>query len=112
MRKLADSIPTEKEGVFGYDISWAMYDHHKLGGAETPLTKFVKKKVVELLGSEEEYVISYILEKLAAHATAQEMLDELTDLFEDKSETFVLKLYRMVIFETQKAELLASEGNS
>lgn len=107
LKKIADSIPTTKASVFKHEIGWDVFEKHKLGATDKPICRFVKKKVAELLGSEEDYVINFILEKLASQATAQEMLDELNELFEDQAETFVLKLYRMVIFETQKSALLS-----
>mmetsp|Transcript_2019 Transcript_2019/g.5967 ORF Transcript_2019/g.5967 Transcript_2019/m.5967 type:complete len:205 (+) Transcript_2019:1044-1658(+) len=108
MRKIADSIPTEKAGVFSYKVGWNLFEKHKLGTPDKPISRFVKKKVKELLGSEDEYVTTFVLEKLASQASADEMLDELKELFEEQAETFVIKLYRMVIYETQKAQLVAA----
>jgi PWI domain len=42
------------------------------------------------------------MEKLEEHAPPQQLLEEMREILDDEAEAFVLKLYRVVIFETQK----------
>ena len=63
-------------------------------------------QVTELLGTEEDdSMATFVMEKLSAHTPAAKVLDELSAVLDEDAEGFVVKLYRMVIFESQKAAL-------
>ena len=48
---------------------------------------------------------TFVMEKLSAHTSPAKVLDELTGVLDEDAEGFVVKLYRMVIFESQKSAL-------
>lgn len=49
-------------------------------------------------------MVEFIVEKVAAHAGPAELIDELQAILDSETEAFVLKLWRMIIFETLKVE--------
>lgn len=101
VKSIIDSIPTTRDGVFSYAVDWSAFDAagEKLAGS---VRGWVNKKMVELLGEEEEALAGFILDKLQAHAAAGQLLEELRGVLDEEADAFVLKLYRMVIFETER----------
>ena len=59
-------------------------------------------QVAEMMGSEEGSMIEFVVEQLNGHMAPAKVLEELSPILDEEAESFVLKLYRMVIFETQK----------
>lgn len=99
---LMDTIPTSKEGVFRYAIKWDAYESGTLG---PNISKWVSKKIYELLGVEEPTLVNFIMGKLDDHFSPKNMMEELGMVLDEEAETFVIKLYRMVIYETEKSAL-------
>ena len=98
-QSIIDKIPTKKADVFSYDIDWSAF---KTSGAESLCRKWVAKKTVELLGEEEDAVVDFVLEKLRERVDASVLLEELSVFLDEEAESFVLKLWRMIIYETLK----------
>ena len=96
---IMDKIPTKKNDVFNYDIDWGAF---KTSGAESLCRKWVSKKTVELLGEEEDAVVDFVIEKLRERVDASVLLEELAVFLDEEAESFVLKLWRMIIYETLK----------
>ncbi|KAK9824335.1 hypothetical protein WJX72_009526 [[Myrmecia] bisecta] len=104
---IADQIPADSAGVFSYPIKWAVFDAARAQMAPR-ISSWVNKKIAELLGEEEKTLVDFVMGKLSEHAAPAKVLEELAMVLDEEAETFVLKLYRMVIFETQKQALLGS----
>eukprot|EP01023_Acetabularia_acetabulum_P002204 TRINITY_DN10842_c0_g1_i1.p1 TRINITY_DN10842_c0_g1~~TRINITY_DN10842_c0_g1_i1.p1 ORF type:complete len:515 (-),score=155.29 TRINITY_DN10842_c0_g1_i1:171-1715(-) len=104
LRLLADKIPRSKEQVWKYKIRWDRYDTSTAG---SNIRRWLTKKVMELLGEEENSLVDFIIQKLNDKFGPKEMMQQIGELLDDEAETFVLKLYRMVIYETEKAAILA-----
>ena len=100
LRRVADAIPTTRDGVFGYKIKWDAYD---LESMAPKLRKWVESKIKELVGLDMPDVAQFIMELLQGHQGPQKMFDEVVPIIDTDAETFVIKLYRMVIFETERA---------
>ncbi|KAJ0679763.1 putative PWI domain-containing protein [Helianthus annuus] len=65
---------------------------------------WISKKITEFLGEEETTLVDYIVSSTQEHVTADEMLDRLQSILDDEAEMFVLKMWRMLIFEIKKVE--------
>eukprot|EP00199_Chlamydomonas_sp_CCMP681_P001147 CAMPEP_0119104138 /NCGR_PEP_ID=MMETSP1180-20130426/2429_1 /TAXON_ID=3052 ORGANISM="Chlamydomonas cf sp, Strain CCMP681" /NCGR_SAMPLE_ID=MMETSP1180 /ASSEMBLY_ACC=CAM_ASM_000741 /LENGTH=774 /DNA_ID=CAMNT_0007088819 /DNA_START=12 /DNA_END=2336 /DNA_ORIENTATION=- len=101
LKSLMDRIPTTVEGVWSYPIKWQMYSAvmgQKFG-------QWVDAKVKQLLGASEPSVVSFIMELIGASKSPAEAAAELEPLLDTDTRTFVLKLYRTVIFETERSAL-------
>jgi len=97
---LIESIPTDKKKLFKYDVDWRTYDASNLSGS---VQRWVSKKVAELLGEEEPSLVEFVVEKVGEHLSAKDMVSELEPVLDNEAEQFVIKLWRMLIYETLKA---------
>ncbi|OVA18547.1 RNA recognition motif domain [Macleaya cordata] len=100
-KQLIDMIPKTKEELFSYDINWAVYDKHELHERMRP---WISKKITEFLGEEEATLVDYIVSSTKEHVRASQMLELLQAILDDEAEMFVLKMWRMLIFEIKKVE--------
>jgi len=65
---------------------------------------WISKKIKEFLGEEETTLIDYIVSSTQEHVKASQMLDRLQIILDEEAEMFVLKMWRMLIFEIKKVE--------
>ncbi|KAG0523591.1 hypothetical protein BDA96_07G135800 [Sorghum bicolor] len=100
-KQLIDMIPRTKEELFAYDINWTIYDKHELHERMRP---WISKKIIEFLGEEESTLVDYIVSCTKDHVHAEKMLDLLQSILDVEAEMFVLKMWRMLIFEIKKVE--------
>ncbi|TVU06008.1 hypothetical protein EJB05_49195, partial [Eragrostis curvula] len=100
-KQLIDMIPRTKEELFSYDINWAVYDKHELHERMRP---WISKKIIEFLGEEESTLVDYIVSCTKDHVQAEKMLELLQSILDVEAEMFVLKMWRMLIFEIKKVE--------
>ncbi|KAF5010246.1 hypothetical protein FDECE_3605 [Fusarium decemcellulare] len=98
VRSLAQEIPSDKDGLWGWEVKWDYMDE---GIVRDKLRPFVEKKIVEYLGVQEEMLVEAVEEHLRAHGTASALADELEGALDDEAEDLVKKLWRMVIFFTE-----------
>lgn len=66
---------------------------------------WVSGKVEQLLGVQEPTLVDYVVKLLGQHTAASSLHAELSPVLDNDTETFVIKLYRMVVYETEKAAL-------
>ncbi|CAH9095410.1 unnamed protein product [Cuscuta europaea] len=109
-KQLIDMIPKTKHELFSYEINWATYDKNELHERMRP---WIGKKIKEFLGEEEPTLVDYIVSSTQEHVKATEMLERLQAILDEEAEMFVLKMWRMLIFEIKKVETgLASRSKS
>ncbi|KAL6598485.1 hypothetical protein ACP70R_046184 [Stipagrostis hirtigluma subsp. patula] len=106
-KQLIDMIPRTKEELFAYDINWVIYDKHELHERMRP---WISKKIIEFLGEEESTLVDYIVSCTKDHVQAEKMLELLQSILDVEAEMFVLKMWRMLIFEIKKVESGLSGG--
>ncbi|KAJ3256318.1 hypothetical protein HK103_005573 [Boothiomyces macroporosus] len=97
IQNLVSRIPVDREGIWQYPVKWQYLDNI----IEKKLEGFLTKKINEYLGDTEKVLIRFIMKKIVGHAHVQEIYDELEKLLVEETEVFVLKLWRMVIYETE-----------
>jgi len=74
---------------------------------------WISKKIKEFLGEEENTLTDYIVSSTQEHVQASQMLERLQVILDEEAEMFVLKMWRMLIFEIKKVETgLASKSKS
>ncbi|XP_021643579.2 RNA-binding motif protein 25 isoform X1 [Hevea brasiliensis] len=100
-KQLIDMIPKTKDELFSYEINWAVYDKHELHERMRP---WISKKITEFLGEEETTLVDYIVSSTREHVKASQVLEMLHSILDDEAEMFVLKMWRMLIFEIKKVE--------
>ncbi|KAJ7558136.1 hypothetical protein O6H91_04G025800 [Diphasiastrum complanatum] len=100
-KQLIDTIPKTKEELFAYPVNWSIYDKHELHERMHP---WISKKITDFLGEEETTLVDFIVKNTQNHVTAQIMFESLEAILDDEAEMFVLKLWRMLIFEIRRIE--------
>eukprot|EP00800_Vazella_pourtalesii_P023900 TRINITY_DN994_c0_g1_i3.p1 TRINITY_DN994_c0_g1~~TRINITY_DN994_c0_g1_i3.p1 ORF type:complete len:592 (+),score=177.37 TRINITY_DN994_c0_g1_i3:358-2133(+) len=101
-KKLISSIPTCKEEVFKYDLSWAMIDKSMMDKRIRP---WINKKIVDYIGEEEQALVDFIIEKLQEQCSAQSLLQDIVMVLDDDAEMFVVKMWRLMIYESEARKL-------
>lgn len=74
VRALAQEIPSEKEGLWAWQVKWDFMDDSVIRDRLRP---FVEKKIVEYLGVQEEMLVEAVEEHLRSHGTAAALVEEL-----------------------------------
>ena len=93
---LATEIPTDKDALWAWDVSWKYLDSDII---EDRLRPFVEKKIVEYLGVQEQMVVDVVINALGEKQTPQNLVKELEGaLDEEEADALVRKLWRMVVF--------------
>ncbi|GAQ84979.1 RNA-binding protein 25 [Klebsormidium nitens] len=100
-KQLIDSIPKTKAELFAHPVDWAIFDSEKIHEKMRP---WIGKKIAEFLGEEESTLVDFILQSMLKHDSAEKMLELLDPLLDEEAELFVLKMWRMLIFELKRAE--------
>jgi len=95
-KSVIDQIPIEKEELFAFKIDWKVIDDNDI--VEDKMRPWVSKKITEFLGEEEPTLIEYICKKLVDHSPPQDILDQLQLVLDEEATTFVIKMWRMLIF--------------
>eukprot|EP00397_Hematodinium_sp_SG-2012_P041998 GEMP01046372.1.p1 GENE.GEMP01046372.1~~GEMP01046372.1.p1 ORF type:complete len:346 (+),score=99.21 GEMP01046372.1:264-1301(+) len=106
VKSLIAQIPTAKREVFSYPIDWECVRSNNI--IETKLKPWVRKKVIEYLGAEETTMIEFIIEKVESASRGGDgpdtILTELESFIDEEAEQFVLKMWRMIIFENLRVK--------
>ncbi|KAJ3308234.1 hypothetical protein HDU76_004058, partial [Blyttiomyces sp. JEL0837] len=96
IESLVNGLPSDREGLCGWIVKWHFLDEYVMSNKIRP---FVTKKVVEFLGGEEGDLIEFVMSLIKKKVGAAKMITELEGALAEDAEIFVLKLWRMVIFE-------------
>jgi len=102
MRRLIQQVPTDKARAFAYEIDWSAVKEHQI--IEKKLRPWVKKKVTEYLGAEEQGMIEFIMRKVSSQSKPDLILAELEGFLDEEAENFTLKMWRMLIFEVLRVK--------
>jgi hypothetical protein len=73
-RQLAAEIPTDKDGLWKWDIKWEFVDEAVISDQIKP---FVEKKIVEYLGVQEQMLVDVVEEHVRKHGSPQELVEQL-----------------------------------
>ncbi|RIA79856.1 hypothetical protein C1645_793674 [Glomus cerebriforme] len=98
IKELVATIPTDKEAIWNWNVKWEELDENILSKKLQP---FVNKKIVEYLGVQEDELVSFVIDHLRNKKPAADLIKEMEMTLDEESELFVMKLWRMLIFETE-----------
>ncbi|KAL5343880.1 hypothetical protein BJX70DRAFT_351975 [Aspergillus crustosus] len=103
-RQLAAEIPTDKDGLWKWNVKWEFVDGAVVSDQLKP---FVEKKIVEYLGVQEQMLVDVVEEHVRKHGGPQELVEQLEGALDEEAEVLVKKLWRMIIFfsESEKRGL-------
>lgn len=74
VRQLAQEIPSDKEGLWKWDVKWDLVDEAVIGEKLKP---FVEKKIVEYLGVQEQMLVEVVEEHIRKRGGPQELVEQL-----------------------------------
>jgi hypothetical protein len=74
VRQLAAEIPTEKEGLWNWDVKWEFVDDAII---VEKLRPFVEKKIMEYLGVQEQLLVEVVEEGIRSRAKPQDLVEQL-----------------------------------
>lgn len=101
VESLIRRVPTDENDIFAYAIDWNVYVDAKI---DRVARKWMTKKITELLGEPEPALVDFIADKLERKSAARALVADLDAVLDIESLPFVLKLWRLLIFEILKAQ--------
>eukprot|EP01012_Entosiphon_sulcatum_P027696 TRINITY_DN333_c1_g1_i4.p2 TRINITY_DN333_c1_g1~~TRINITY_DN333_c1_g1_i4.p2 ORF type:complete len:271 (-),score=28.89 TRINITY_DN333_c1_g1_i4:111-923(-) len=99
-KELLAKIPSDKGALFEATIRWDLLDSKLLDR----LRPWVKKQLLELLGEEEQQFVDFVIGVLKKKSTAHHLVNDLRPVLDSETEDFVVRLWRMLIFELTRRE--------
>lgn len=98
VKALIERIPTDRGPLFAYPMKW---DYLGSDLMEKRISPWVKKKLNEIIGEDEPTLILFITDKLSGEAKPEQILSEIRVVLDEEAEVFVIKLWRLLIYETE-----------
>ncbi|XP_023231414.1 RNA-binding protein 25-like [Centruroides sculpturatus] len=102
IKNLIDKIPTDKEKLFAFNLDWSLVDKSLM---ERKIKPWINKKIVEYIGEEEPTLVEFICSKVLAGSAAQSILDDVSMVLDEEAEVFVVKMWRLLIYEIESKKL-------
>ncbi|CAO3645687.1 unnamed protein product [Cunninghamella blakesleeana] len=99
IKELISSIPSAEDQLWEWDIKWDVLNDELM---DTKLQPFVSKKVLELVGTEEDELVTFILDAVRKQTSPVDLANELEMTLDEDALVFVMKLWRTIIFETER----------
>ncbi|KAG0186161.1 hypothetical protein DFQ28_008246 [Apophysomyces sp. BC1034] len=91
VKELIDSIPSSEQELWNWNVKWNELDE-----------PFVAKKIVELVGVQEDELINFILDNVRRKIAPSDLVKELEITLDEEALVFAMKLWRALIFETER----------
>ena len=98
VKKLVESIPTDRDELFAYNIDWDQLDESLM---EKRIKPWINKKIIEYIGEEEQTLNDFICSKIRQRTKAEKLLEEVKVILEDDAELFLKKMWRLIVYETE-----------
>lgn len=98
VKRLVESIPTDRDELFNYPIDWTQLDPSLM---EKRIRPWINKKIVEYIGEEEQSLNDFICTKIDQRQRPERLLEEVKVILEDEAELFVKKMWRLIVYETE-----------
>eukprot|EP01134_Creolimax_fragrantissima_P007048 CFRG7048T1 len=102
VRKLITNVPTEEEVLFKYDVPWDMLTEDMF---KKKIQPWVNKKITEYIGEEEPSLTEFICDKVREKCAPAEILTDVSQVLDEEANIFVVKLWRLLVFECEAARL-------
>ena len=94
------SLPKDKDRVFAFPLNYESLESHQV--FDKIVRPWVAKKIKEYLGVEEEAMIRLVITHVQKQDTASSLLEKVGPILDDVAESFVLKLWQVILFENEK----------
>ncbi|CAA99936.3 PWI domain-containing protein [Caenorhabditis elegans] len=101
-KQIIKTIPATKDELFVHRIEWDQLDGKWMNDRIRP---WVAKKVTQFLGEEDKSFCDFICDQIEKQATPQEILKDVAVIIDEDAEQFVIKMWRLLIYEGQARRL-------
>ena len=81
-----------------YPLKWEIVDETLV---EKRIKPWVNKKIFEYIGEEEQTLVEFICSKVLSKSSAKNILEDVAMVLDEESEVFVVKMWRLLIYETE-----------
>ncbi|MEQ2290848.1 putative RNA-binding protein 25 [Ameca splendens] len=102
IKSLIEKIPTAKPELFSYPLDWSMVDTTLM---ERRVRPWINKKIIEYIGEEEPTLVDFVCSKVMAHSMPQSILDDVAMVLDEEAEVFIVKMWRLLIYETEAKKI-------
>lgn len=98
VKDLISKIPTDRNVLFNYPVDWEKVDEVLM---EERIKQWVNKKIHEYIGEEELTLVEFICGKVKNQCNPETLLNDVKMVLDDEAEVFIVKLWRLLIYETE-----------
>lgn len=109
IKSLIDKIPTDKKELFEYEIDWDLVDNQLM---EKRIRPWVNKKIAAYIGEPEPTLTDFICSKVLAGSSPKSVLDDVQMVLDEEAEVFVVKMWRLLIYEIENKKMKAAANNT
>nr|KAF6486965.1 RNA binding motif protein 25 [Rousettus aegyptiacus]BAE89573.1 unnamed protein product [Macaca fascicularis] len=102
IKSLIEKIPTAKPELFAYPLDWSIVDSILM---ERRIRPWINKKIIEYIGEEEATLVDFVCSKVMAHSSPQSILDDVAMVLDEEAEVFIVKMWRLLIYETEAKKI-------
>ncbi|VDK51065.1 unnamed protein product [Anisakis simplex] len=102
IKDLIERIPTAKDELFSFPIHWNYVDKSLVDQRVKP---WVSKKITDYIGEEEASLVDFVCEKVISKTDPQKILSDIAMVLDDEAEVFVVKMWRLLIYESEARKL-------
>ena len=93
-------LPRSKKDIFAYKMDYSVLEKYDIN--ERTIRGWLEKKMVAYLGNQEDSMIALILALIGKRVGPNEIMKQIQLVFEEKTEEFVMNLWKALIFEDMK----------
>ena len=105
IKSLIEKIPTDKTALFAYNIDWDLVDGQLM---EKRIRPWVNKKIAEYIGEPEPTLTDFICTKVLAGSAPKAILEDVQMVLDEEAEVFVVKMWRLLIYEIENKKQKAA----
>ncbi|CAG9767816.1 unnamed protein product [Ceutorhynchus assimilis] len=102
IKTLISKIPTEKVDLFEYKLDWSQLDSSIM---DKKIRPWINKKIIEYIGEPEPTLVDFICNKVLAGSLPQTILEDVQMVLDEEAEVFVVKMWRLLIYEVEAKKL-------